>query len=88
MKEILGTLTRVVARASFFRRPSIPSLKYSIGTLCPKGMVKMQEREREFHELSDEKGNWIHELSDEKGKENYHSAFGRYNFEVTPLLNH
>lgn len=77
MKEILGTLTRVVARASFFRRPSIPSLKYSIGTLCPKGMVKMQEREQEFHELSDE-----------KGKENYHSVFGRYNFEVTPLLNH
>lgn len=51
-------------------------------------MVKMQEREQEFHELSDEKGNWIHELSDEKGKENYHSVFGRYNFEVTPLLNH
>ena len=36
-----------------------------------------REREQEFHELSDE-----------KGKENYHSVFGRYNFEVTPMLNH
>ena len=45
----------------------------------------MSERDGKGARESEQECN---EFSDEKGKENYHSVFGRYNFEVTPLLNH